>query len=189
MGQYFPVYLTKECLILPSLSNGQVAVQPGNAEIGETQFFWDSLLQIPCTSGVPVRSPEKSGSFLKGHIWLTHQTNLIWWPHGIHRPGSLMLKAWRHFSWVRQSAKTCWDVPDKMPTKNWDGQNANDRKKSGWHFVQLAFCPTTTCLLCWVKHFVTGYSSRYIDSLQAQVLWILTCRPRYRFLAQKYSSG
>ena len=30
---------------------------------------------------------------------------------------------------------------DKMPTKSWDGQNANHRKKSGWHLVWLAFCP------------------------------------------------
>ena len=29
----------------------------------------------------------------------------------------------------------CWDGLDKMPTKNWDGQNANHNKKS------LAFCP------------------------------------------------
>ena len=45
-------------------------------------------------------------------------------------------------------AKTCWDGPDKMPTKKlvrtkcqpWKkspGQNAN----LGWHFVRLAFCP------------------------------------------------
>ena len=54
-----------------------------------------------------------------------------WWPHGIHIPGSLIPKAWRHFSWSGQRAKTCWDVQDKMSTKNWDGQNANHRKKSG----------------------------------------------------------
>ena len=28
-----------------------------------------------------------------------------------------------------------------MPTKSWDGQNVNHRKKSGWHLVWLAFGP------------------------------------------------
>ena len=38
-------------------------------------------------------------------------------------------------------AKTCWDGPDKMPTKIWDGQNANHRKKSGQNAnFWLAFC-------------------------------------------------
>ena len=44
--------------------------------------------------------------------------------------------------WFGQRAKTCWDVPDKMPTKNWDGQNANHRKKSVQNAnLWLAFCP------------------------------------------------
>ena len=40
------------------------------------------------------------------------------------------------------SDKTCWDGPDKMPTKNWDGQNANHNKSLDnmptfrWHFVR-----------------------------------------------------
>ena len=46
------------------------------------------------------------------------------------------------FSWLWQNAKTCWDGLDKMPTKNWDGQNANHRKKSGQNAnFWLAFCP------------------------------------------------
>ena len=56
------------------------------------------------------------------------------------KPHSLSLK-WLHFSWFWQNAKTCWDALDKMPTKNWDWQNANHNKKcvvgilSGWHFA------------------------------------------------------
>ena len=70
-------------------------------------------------------------------IWITYER-----PHGIHIPGSLILKAWRHFSWFGQRAKTCWDFQDKMSTKNWNGQNANHRKKSGRNANQkLAFCP------------------------------------------------
>ena len=52
------------------------------------------------------------------------------------------LLKWRHFSLFWQNAKTCWDGPDKMPTKNWDGQNANHNKSLDnmptfrWHFVR-----------------------------------------------------
>ena len=64
-------------------------------------------------------------------IWITYERAYIisklikptWWPHGIHIPGSLILKAWRHFSWFGQRAKTCWDVQDKVDIL------------SGWHFV------------------------------------------------------
>ena len=62
-------------------------------------------------------------------------------------------KMW--FSWFRQNAKTCWDGPDKMPTKKLGRTKCQPQKKirtkcqplvgimSGWHFVRLAFCPTT----------------------------------------------
>ena len=57
------------------------------------------------------------------------------------KPHSHSLK-WRHFSWFWQNAKTSWDGPDKMPTKNWDGQNANHNKKSGHNAnLWLAFRP------------------------------------------------
>ena len=48
----------------------------------------------------------------------------------------------KEFSWLYQNAKSCWDGPDKMPTKNRDGQNANDNKKSSKNAnLWLAFCP------------------------------------------------
>ena len=38
--------------------------QPANAQIGKTQFF-----ETPCTSvRTPLRSPEKSGSLINGHV-------------------------------------------------------------------------------------------------------------------------
>ena len=55
-----------------------------------------------------------------------------------------------------QNAKTCLDGPDKMPTKKLGRTKCQPQKKvrpicqplvgimSGWHFVRLAFCPTTT---------------------------------------------
>ena len=54
-----------------------------------------------------------------------------------------------------QNAKTCLDGPDKMPTKKLGRTKCQPQKKvrticqplvgimSGWHFVRLAFCPTT----------------------------------------------
>ena len=55
---------------------------------------------------------------------------------------------WR---WVGEGggdAKTCWDGPDKMPTKKLIRTKCQPQKKShgqnanlGWHFVRLAFCP------------------------------------------------
>ena len=56
---------------------------------------------------------------------------------------------------IGQNAKTCWDGPDKMPTKKLGRTKCQPQKKiwtkcqplvgimSGWHFVRLAFCPTT----------------------------------------------
>ena len=56
-----------------------------------------------------------------------------------------------------QHAKTCLDGPDKMPTKKLGRTKCQPQKKvrticqplvgimSGWHFVRLAFCPTTAC--------------------------------------------
>ena len=45
------------------------------------------------------------------------------------------------FSWFRQNAKTYWDGPDKMPTKNLIRTKCQPQKKSHGHFVRLAFCP------------------------------------------------
>ena len=49
---------------------------------------------------------------------------------------------------VMGDAKTCWDGPDKMPTKKLIRTKCQPQKKShgqnanlGWHFVRLAFCP------------------------------------------------
>ena len=59
------------------------------------------------------------------------------------------------FSGFGKNAKTCWDGPDKMPTKKLGRTKCQPQKKvrtkcqplvdimSGWHFVRLAFCPTT----------------------------------------------
>ena len=59
------------------------------------------------------------------------------------------------FSWFGKNAKTCWDGPDKMTTKKLWRTKCQPQKKvrtkcqplvgimSGWHFVWLAFCPTT----------------------------------------------
>ena len=56
---------------------------------------------------------------------------------------------------IRQNARTCLDGPDKMPTKKLGRTKCQPQKKvrtkcqplvgimSGWHFVRLAFCPTT----------------------------------------------
>ena len=55
------------------------------------------------------------------------------------------------FSWFGKNAKTCWDGPDKMPTKKLGGTKCQQQQKSpdkmptfGWHFDWLAFCPTTS---------------------------------------------
>ena len=48
------------------------------------------------------------------------------------------------FSWFRQklNAKTCWDGPDKMPTKNLGRTKCPHRKKSGNNAnLWLALCP------------------------------------------------
>ena len=94
------------------------------SDFGYFWLFFKSAGTYCTTSGGPVRSPEKSGSLINGHVWLvikTHQTNLM-----IRTKGQNMLRC--------------------------SGQNANEklgRTKSpvgivsGWHFIQLAFCLTT----------------------------------------------
>ena len=82
------------------------------SDFGYLWLFFKSAVTFCTTSGGPVRSPEKSGSLINGHVWLvikTHQTNLM-----IRTKGQNMLRC--------------------------SGQNANHRKKSGWHLVWLAFC-------------------------------------------------
>ena len=70
---------------------------------------------------------------------------------------AILWKIWfgTWFSWFGKNAKTCWDGPDKMPTKKLGRTKCQPQKKvrtkcqplvgimSGWHFVRLAFCPTT----------------------------------------------
>ena len=51
------------------------------------------------------------------------------------------------------SDKTCWDGPDKMPTKNWDRQNANH--KQSWHFVLQPLLVTST-QICKKMHCFPG---------------------------------
>ena len=62
-------------------------------------------------------------------------------------PTNLTAENYHLFSWFIQNAKTCWDSPDKMPTKKFGRTKCQPQKKgqtkcqpsvgilSGWHFV------------------------------------------------------
>ena len=81
---------------------------------------------------------------------------------------------------IRQNARTCLDGPDKMPTKKLGRTKCQPQKKvrtkcqplvgimSGWHFVRLAFWPTTVIVS--EKVFQTSKKAR-----QNANLWLALC--------------
>ena len=117
------------------------------------QFLFPKLFRI-------AKSPQKLTQFalMMSHHCLFYK--LIW----------LFYEMWFGiwFSWFGQNAKTCWDGPDTMPTRKLGRTKCQPQKKvrtkcqplvgimSGWHFVRLAFCPTTKFSLSWTKLTVMG---------------------------------
>ena len=110
------------------------------------------------TSGGPVRSPEKSESLMNGHIWLiikTHQTNLMapWYPH----TWIFDTKGMTTFFMIRTKGQNMLRCSGQNVNQKLGRTKCQPQKKvrtkcqplvgisSGWHFVRLAFCPTTPC--------------------------------------------
>ena len=88
------------------------------------KLFWDTLYLCLYTP-----------SFAR-KIWITYKRACM----TCHQNSSNQPDGSKHVEMFRTKCQPKVGT-DKMPTKSWDGQNANHRKKSGWHLVWLALCP------------------------------------------------
>ena len=127
----------------------------------------DLLYYIPPVD--PFVRQKKTESLLNGHIWLiikTHQTNLMapWYPHTwifdtkgmttffmIRTKGQNMLRCSGQ-NVNQKLGRTKCQPQKKVRTKCQPQKKVRTKCQplvgisSGWHFVRLAFCPTTPSL-------------------------------------------